>query len=140
MNRLFEIREEPLSADEVFAAVRRPDAGAVVVFCGTVRDHSRGQQVTRLDYEAYTSMASSQLAAVGRAIEAEHPGVVLAAVHRVGTVAVGELAVVCAASAAHRAAAFSACSQLIDRLKEQVPIWKREYGPGGAEWVGWGEG
>lgn len=136
MQRLFEIRDTPLSLDECFAAVRRPGAGGVVLFVGTVRDENDDKPVTALEYQAYAPMAQKELAAIADEIEREH-GVVLACVHRVGRLEVGDLAVVCAASAPHRGAAFSACQALIDRLKARVPIWKREHGEAGPYWIGW---
>jgi molybdenum cofactor synthesis domain-containing protein len=102
-----------------------------------VRDHSDGQPVTLLEYEAYPSMAEKQMNRIMQGIGDEIPEVTLAAVHRVGSLRVGDLAVVCAASAPHRREALKACELLIDRIKESVPIWKREHGPNGPYWVGW---
>jgi molybdopterin synthase catalytic subunit len=127
----------PLSIDEVVARVRRPEAGAVAIFLGTVRDHNDGRAVVKLEYEAYPSMAVAEMRRIVAEIEHEVPGVVLAVAHRTGSLAVGEVAVVCAASSAHRGEAQRACRDLIDRIKERVPIWKREHGPDGAYWVGW---
>jgi molybdopterin synthase catalytic subunit len=127
-----------LSLDRVLAAVRHPGAGGVVTFTGAVRAESQGRQVVRLEYEAYREMAESVFARLCDSIEAEHPGVRLALEHRVGALEVGDVAVVIAASAPHRAAAFAACRALIDRLKEEAPIWKKEIGPDGEEWVGLG--
>lgn len=132
-----DVRDAPLSLDEVSQAVARPGAGAVVTFAGVVRDESEGRTVTRLEYQAYESMAKREIEAICDEIEAEIAGVRVAALHRVGSLAVGETAVVCAASAPHRGEAFRACRALIDRIKERVPIWKREFGPDGASWVGW---
>ncbi|MGH7434442.1 MAG: molybdenum cofactor biosynthesis protein MoaE [Polyangiaceae bacterium] len=127
----------PLSIDEVVARVRRPEAGAVAIFLGTVRDHNDGRAVVKLEYEAYPSMAVAEMGRIVAEIEREIPGVVLAVAHRTGSLAVGEVAVVCAASSVHRGEAQRACRDLIDRIKERVPIWKREHGPDGAYWVGW---
>jgi molybdopterin synthase catalytic subunit len=131
------LRHQSLDSGEVVAAVSDDAAGAVVTFVGVVRNHNRGQPITRLDYKAYDRMAESELAAIAQEIEAEIEGVKVAALHRVGMLAVGDLAVVCAASAAHRAEAFAACRELIERIKTRLPIWKREYGPDGPHWVGW---
>jgi molybdopterin synthase catalytic subunit len=90
-----------------------------------------------LEYQAYAAMAEKELAAIAREIEAELPGTTLACLHRVGALAVGEIAVICAASAPHRGEAFSACQELIQRLKTRVPIWKREHGDAGPHWIGW---
>ena len=131
------LQSEPLSVDDVIARVRRPDAGAVAVFLGTVRDYNDGRAVVRLEYEAYPAMALAEMGRIIGGIAAEIGGVELAVAHRVGALSVGEIAVVCAASSAHRDEAHRACRALIDRIKERVPIWKREHGPEGAYWVGW---
>jgi molybdopterin synthase catalytic subunit len=134
---LFEIREQELSVAEVIAAVTRPEAGGISVFVGTVRSDNAGHAVTLLEYQAYASMAAKEMARIGAEISAEIAGVELAVLHRVGSLTVGQIAVVCAASAAHRGEAFRACRLLIDRIKARVPIWKREHGPSGPYWVGW---
>lgn len=128
----------PLSVDAVLACVRRPEAGALAVFVGVVRDHHDGKPVTALEYTAYESMAVAEMRRVVEELEAELDGVRLAVHHRIGPLQIGDDAVVCAASSAHRAAAFAGGRQLIDRIKERVPIWKRESGPeGAAAWVNW---
>jgi molybdopterin synthase catalytic subunit len=132
-----EIRRTPLGVEEVVAAVAHPGAGAIDVFVGVVRDTSEGRAVTRLDYEAYATMAEAEMARIGAEIEGEMAGVRVAVLHRVGSLGVGDAAVVCAASAPHRGEAFEACRALIDRIKSRVPIWKREHGPDGSAWVGW---
>jgi molybdopterin synthase catalytic subunit len=133
----FHIFSEPLSVDRVLAAVQHPSAGGVAVFVGVVRDHNDGVAVTRLEYEAYGTMALAELRRIGDELVAAEPGVRVAAEHRVGSLVPGDLAVVCAASAAHRGEAFAVCRRLIDELKARVPIWKREWGPDGPYWVGW---
>jgi molybdenum cofactor biosynthesis protein MoaC len=135
--RLVELRDGALSVDEVEQAVARPEAGGVVVFVGTVRSTNDGYAVTELEYSAYESMAAKELLAIVEELEREMPEVRLAVTHRVGRLALGDAAVVCAASAPHREAAFVACRALIDRIKARVPIWKREHGPEGPHWVGW---
>jgi len=134
---LFEIRENELSVAEVIAAVTRPEAGGIAVFVGTVRSENAGLPVTRLEYQAYASMAAKEMARIAQEIELEIPASRLAVLHRVGSLVVGDAAVVCAASTPHRAEAFQACRLLIDRIKARVPIWKREHGPSGPYWVGW---
>jgi molybdopterin synthase catalytic subunit len=134
---LLALRNRPVSIDEAVGHVQHPGAGAVCLFLGTVRDHSEAGPVVKLEYQAYESMALAEMQRIADAIEAELPGVRLALLHRSGTLAVGEIVVVCAASSAHRDAAFRAGRALIDRVKAQVPIWKRELGPDGAYWVGW---
>jgi molybdopterin synthase catalytic subunit len=134
--RLIGLRETPLSVDEVVEAVRDPAAGGLVVFVGAVRDSDGGREVARLDYEAHPS-AETQLAAVAEAVAARYPAVAVAATHRVGSLAIGDLAVVVAASCPHRGEAFAAARELIDELKATVPIWKHQiFVDGGEEWVG----
>ena len=113
-----DLRETPLSIDETIAAVRRPGAGGLAVFVGVVRDESEGRPVTRLEYSAYASMARREMESIVAEIEHEIDGVRAAAVHRIGSLDVGEAAVVCAASAPHRGEAFRACRELIDRIKQ----------------------
>ncbi|MEO3782167.1 molybdenum cofactor biosynthesis protein MoaE [Actinocorallia sp. B10E7] len=140
--RLLDIRDEPLSVDEVVGAVKDPAAGGTAFFVGSVRDHDRAQgeqadrDVTRLTYSAHPT-APERLREVMEKVAADFPVTALAAVHRVGELEIGELAVVVAAAAPHRAEAFAACRRLIDDLKHQVPIWKhQEFADGGSEWVG----
>ena len=128
---------EPLSLERVVAAVSHPGAGAIATFVGTVRNTNAGQAVTLLEYEAYPSLACAEMRRILAEITAELPGVRVAVHHRTGALAVGDAAVVCAASAPHRGEAFVACRLVIDRVKERVPIWKREHGPNGPYWVGW---
>jgi molybdopterin synthase catalytic subunit len=134
---LVALRTSPLSIDEAVAHVRHPGAGAVCVFLGTVRDHNEGASVVKLEYEAYEAMALAEMRRIADEVASECPGVRLALTHRSGALLVGEIAVVCAASAAHRDEAYRACRALIDRTKERVPLWKREHGPDGARWIGW---
>ena len=134
---VFRVLETPLSVEEATAAVSASGVGGVDLFLGVVRDHNDGRPVTRLEYHAYVSMAEKEMQRIAAEIASEIPGVRLAALHRIGSLAVGDLAVVCAAGAAHRGEAFRACRALIDRIKERVPIWKREHGPDGPYWVGW---
>jgi molybdopterin synthase catalytic subunit len=132
-----DLREAPLSLDEVIANVSHPGAGGIAVFVGVVRDESEGRRVTRLDYSAYRAMARREMQKIADELAAEAVGVRVSAVHRLGELGVGDAAIVCAASAPHRGEAFHACRELIDRIKARVPIWKREWGPEGAAWVGW---
>ena len=127
----------PLSVDAVMAAVSHSGAGAVTVFLGTVRDHNEGREVTLLEYSAYESMAIAEMTRIAEEIEREIEGARVCVHHRIGELQVGDAAVVCAASAPHRDEAFRAGRLLIDRVKERVPIWKREKGPHGEWWVGW---
>jgi molybdopterin synthase catalytic subunit len=132
-----EIRDDAIDIGSVVARVARPGAGGIDVFVGCVRDENDGRAVVLLEYEAYVPMALAEMNRIGDEIERATEGVRVAAAHRVGALRVGDLAVVCAASAPHRAEAFAACRALIDEIKHRVPIWKREHGPEGAYWVGW---
>jgi molybdopterin synthase catalytic subunit len=133
--RLLDIRDAPLSLDEVYAAVTDPAAGGICVFVGTVRDHDEGQQVSALGYSSHPT-ALDRLRDVAERIASECDVVALAGVHRVGDLVVGDIAVVVAASAAHRAQAFEACRRLIDELKTDVPVWKHQtFDSGDSAWV-----
>ncbi len=136
--RLARIVPEPPSLAAVIAAVERPGAGGIVTFVGMVRDHSQGHAVERLEYEAFAEMADKVFCALCDEIEAKYPGARVALEHRVGTLGVGDVAVAIAVSAPHRGEAFRACEETIRLLKERAPIWKKEFGPGGASWVGLG--
>lgn len=133
----FRVLTSPLDVGAATAAVSAPDVGGIDLFLGVVRDHNDGRAVTLLEYHAYVSMAEKEMQRIAEEIAGELPGVRLAALHRIGSLSVGDLAVVCAAGAAHRGEAFEACRRLIDRIKARVPIWKREHGPDGPYWVGW---
>ena len=137
-DRHVQLLAEPLSLDRCIAAVRGPGMGGIVTFTGMVRRHSRGVVVDHLEYEAYAPMAVREMTRLCDEIEAEVAGARLAVEHRVGHLEIGDLAVVIAAAAPHRAEAFTACRAMIDRLKDRVPIWKKEVGEDGAEWVGLG--
>ncbi|MEO7070067.1 MAG: molybdenum cofactor biosynthesis protein MoaE [Nostocoides sp.] len=131
-----DVRDATLSLDEVIDAVRTPSSGGLVAFIGLVRDHDHGHDVVGLDYSAHP-LATERLRSVCEAVAAAHPETRLAAVHRVGDLVVGDLAVVVAASAPHRSEAFEAARELIDTLKREVPIWKHQnFVGGGEEWVG----
>lgn len=132
------LTDAPIDAAAVISRVRRPDAGALVTFEGVVRNHAKGKAVVRLEYEVYPAMALAKLREVAEGVRGEHPGCLIAVEHRHGSLEVGETAVVIAVSSAHRAEAFEACQKVIDRIKEVVPIWKKEFGADGATWVGFG--
>lgn len=134
--RLLAIRDTPLSVDEVFGAVGDPGAGGTTLFVGAVREQDGGREVTSLAYSAHPS-AEAELRRVAEKVAADFPVRALAAVHRVGDLVIGDLAVVVAVSCPHRAEAFAACRRLIDDLKHEVPIWKHQrYADGTADWVG----
>ncbi len=134
------LTDRPLSVRELEARVSGPGAGAVVSFQGTVRDHTpdpraAGKRVDHLVYEAYADMALAKLREIGREIQSRWPNSRVALAHRTGRLEVGEVSVAIAVAAAHRAAAFEACRYAIERIKHDVPIWKREVVEGGAYWV-----
>src|SRR6266851_2084524 len=125
---LFELTTAPLDARRLEAAVAHPGAGAICTFTGIVRDSSRGRSVTHLEYEAYAEMATGEIAE-------RWPQARVAMAHRTGRLEIGEASVVVAASCPHRAEAIDACRWGIDRLKESVPIWKKEHAPDGTFWI-----
>lgn len=134
--RLLGIREEPLDVGEVLAAVDDPAAGGTAVFVGTVREQDGGRGVAGLGYSAHPT-ARDVLRAVAERVVRAYPVRALAAVHRTGELAVGDIAVVVAVACPHRAEAFDACRALIDQLKAEVPVWKHQrFSDGGEEWVG----
>ena len=134
--RLIDVRESELSVDEVRAAVADPAAGGIALFAGAVRESDHDRAVSGLSYSAHPS-AAAELRRVAEVIAEKYPVIGIAAVHRVGDLAIGDLAVVLAVSCPHRAEAFDACRNLIDILKASVPIWKHQrFGDGTAEWVG----
>lgn len=133
--RLAEFRDSPLSVDEVRNAVADPAAGAIALFVGTVRDHDQGRAVTALSYSAHPS-GTEQLRQVAEKVAARFSVRALAAVHRVGDLEIGDLAVVTAAAADHRDEAFAACRALIEEVKATVPVWKNQLlASGDSEWV-----
>ena len=134
----FRVTGEPLSLDAVVAEVANERAGAVATFTGTVRRQSRGRDVTELEYEAYAEMAEDVMARIAADLEERYELCAIAIHHRVGTLGIGEASVVIAVSAPHRQDALAACKDAIDRLKETVPLWKKEVYEGGEEWIGRG--
>src|SRR6187455_658870 len=134
----FRLSDEPLSLEEVAREVASDGAGAIATFVGTTRAHSRGRAVIRLEYEAYEGMAEAEMERIASALRDRHDVLDVAIHHRVGPVEIGETSVVIAVSAAHRAAAFDACREAIDTLKQTVPLWKKELYVGGEEWIGQG--
>ena len=134
----YDVQTEPIDARELEAAVSHSGAGAICTFSGIVRDNSRGQTVTHLDYEAYAEMAEKVMAELEESLKAKHELSEVAIHHRTGRVDIGAVSVVIAVSAPHRAAALAACAEAIDTLKETVPLWKKEVYEGGEEWIGKG--
>jgi molybdopterin synthase catalytic subunit/molybdopterin converting factor small subunit len=134
------VTDQPLDVTAAIEAVRSPGAGAIVTFVGTVRDNHKGKHVRQITYEAYEPMATRELDRLCVELEREHVGVRLFVAHRHGVLPVGEMAIVIAASSAHREAAFVATRSLLERIKTDVPIWKNELTEDGESWVGWGGG
>ena len=132
---MFRITEEKIDPDALFDEVRRDSSGAVVTFLGTVRDNTMGRRTRYLEYEAYEEMVLRKLRQIGDGIRGkwgvDHVGIV----HRVGRVEIGEISVVIAVASPHRKEAFEACAYAIDRIKEDVPIWKKEVWEDGECWV-----
>ncbi|HMR65392.1 MAG TPA: MoaD family protein [Anaerolineae bacterium] len=133
----FAITFEPISLDEIAAKVLKPETGAVAVFGGVVRNVSAGKDVERLEYEAYEEMAIAKLKQVAAEAREQWPKIVdIAIVQRIGRLEVGENAVAVAVSSPHRNdGCFEACAYAINRLKQIVPVWKKEFGPDGSEWI-----
>ena len=134
----FVLSDEPLSLERAAAEVASDGAGAIATFVGTTRARSRGRDVIRLEYEAYEGMAEAEMERIAGVLRDRHDVMDVAIHHRVGPVEIGETSVVIAVSAAHRAAAFDACREAIDTLKQTVPLWKKELYVGGEEWIGQG--
>jgi molybdopterin synthase catalytic subunit len=144
---VFSLTSEPLDVEEARRIVEDPSCGAVVVFCGNVRDRNRGEEVTRLEYEALERMVDGEMARIFEGVQAEfgdadgsepERALSMYCAHRTGVVGVGEPSVVIAVASPHRAAAFDAARALIDRLKERLPVWKKEIYADGERWVGEG--
>jgi len=136
----FAVTEEPLSADKLVKLVSNPHAGAILTFVGTVREFTRGQRTVSLTYEAYTPMALEKMKQIAAEMEKRWPGVQVAMHHRIGQLAIEEIAVVIAVAAPHRDEAFEAGRYAIERLKQIVPIWKKEIWEDGSEWQGHQQG
>ena len=131
----YDVQTEPLDPRELEAAVTHPGAGAICTFTGIVRDTSRGRTVTHLEYEAFAEMATGQMRKIADEIADRWPETRVAMAHRTGRLEIGEASVVVSVSAPHRAEAIAACKWGIDRLKESVPIWKKEHAADGTYWI-----
>ena len=132
---LFEVTADELDPGRVVEHVRRDDAGAVVLFYGVVRDNNRGRKVMHLEYDAYPEMATKVMRQTAAEVRERFGVAEIAVQHRTGRLEIGETSLLVAVSAAHRSEAFDACHALVDRLKETVPIWKKEVFEGGEEWI-----
>jgi molybdopterin converting factor subunit 1 len=134
----FRLSEEPLDLERVVGEVADDGVGAIATFVGTTRSESRGRAVLYLEYEAYEGMAEKVMEELAAGLMGKHELSAVAIHHRTGRVEIGERSVVIAVSAPHRQAALAACAEAIDRLKETVPLWKKEVYEGGAQWIGRG--
>ncbi len=132
---LFELTSDPLDTRRLEAAVAHKGAGAICTFTGIVRDSSRGRSVTHLEYEAYADMATAEMRKIASEIEERWPQARVAIAHRTGRLEIGDASVVVSVSCPHRAEAIDACRWGIDRLKESVPIWKKEHATDGTYWI-----
>jgi molybdopterin synthase catalytic subunit len=133
--KVIEVTQEPIQVQSVIARATKSTGGAVVTFVGTVRNNSEGKQVLYLEYEAYPEMAKKKLQEIAAEIKGKWQLEEVAITHRLGRMEIGEISVVIAVSAAHRFPAFQACEYTIDRIKEIVPIWKKEFYEEGSAWV-----
>ena len=133
---MFEITDQPISLEPMVNAVTRSSSGAIATFLGVVREQTRGRQVRYLEYEAYREMAIPKMREIAEEIRRKWEVDDIAMVHRIGHLVIGEASVAVAVSAPHRHQALAACAYAIDRLKETVPIWKKEVWTDGEEWVG----
>ena len=130
------VTRQPLDPDAVTATVRGPASGAVVTFLGTVRDHTDGRRVLYLEYEAYEAMAEKELARIASEVNHRWGVAHVSIAHRFGRLEIGDISLVVVVAAPHRAEAFAACAYIVDRIKQTVPIWKKEVFQDGSVWAG----
>ncbi len=135
-DNLFVVTDVPIKPENVSAKVESRDAGAVTIFCGTVREWTKGRKTLYLEYQAYESMAVKKLAEIGEQVQEKWPAAKVAITHRVGRLEISDLAVVIAVSSPHRKAAYEANEFVIEQIKKIVPIWKKEHWEDGELWIG----
>lgn len=133
---LFVITDQPIEPDEVMNKVKRREAGAITLFLGTVRELTFGKRTLFLEYESYPSMAVKQLERISEEVHERWADTCVAITHRIGRLEISDIAVAIAVSSPHRKAAYEANEYIIERIKQIVPIWKKEYGEDGSEWIG----
>ncbi|MFC4404840.1 molybdenum cofactor biosynthesis protein MoaE [Gracilibacillus xinjiangensis] len=133
---MYEIVEEPIMTEDIIKKVQRREAGAITTFIGTVREFTKGKRTVFLQYQAYKPMAEKMLAQIGKEIEEQWQDTIVAITHRIGKLEITEAAVVIAVSSPHRKAAYEANEYAIERIKQIVPIWKKEQWEDGDEWIG----
>jgi molybdopterin synthase catalytic subunit len=132
---MFEITREPLDPTELVEAVRRDESGAVALFYGVVRNENKGRAVRYLEYDAYPEMAIKKMREVADEVRARFPVTGMGVLHRIGRLEIGETSLLVAISSGHRKEAFEACHYAVNRIKEIVPIWKKEVWEDGEEWI-----
>lgn len=135
-NPLFVITDQPIQPEEVTEKVKRREAGAITLFLGTVREFTHGKKTLFLEYESYPSMAVKQLERIGDEVRERWSDTMVAITHRVGRLEISDIAVVIAVSSPHRKSAYEANEYVIERIKQIVPIWKKEFGEDGSAWIG----
>ena len=131
------LTEDRIDMADLIRCTMRPSDGACIVFEGVVRDHHEGKAVESIFYDAYRPMAEREIAKIIDGVRSHLPDVAVAVIHRLGHLRVGDASIAIVCTSPHRAEAYEASRMLIDQIKETVPIWKKERGPGGEEWVGW---
>lgn len=131
------LTDDPIDAAALVRRVIRPSDGAYVLFEGVVRNSNEGKQVESIFYDAYRPMAEKEIGKIVDEVGGQFPDVAIGVAHRLGKLAVGESSIAIACASPHRGESFAACRMMIDRIKQTVPIWKKERGPNGDEWVGW---
>ncbi|GIO25918.1 molybdenum cofactor biosynthesis protein MoaE [Ornithinibacillus bavariensis] len=134
--KLFEIVEDPIQMEEVIEKVTRREAGAITTFLGTVREWTNGRKTIYLEYQAYKPMAIKMLAQIGEEVEGKWKDTKIAITHRIGHLHISDIAVAIAVSSPHRKAAYEANEYAIERIKQIVPIWKKEHWEDGETWIG----
>ncbi|SHF91894.1 molybdenum cofactor biosynthesis protein MoaE [Ornithinibacillus halophilus] len=135
-NKLFEVTNQPIDVEELISKVKRSEAGAITTFIGTVREWTKGRRTIYLEYQAYVPMAEKKLAKIGEEIQDKWPDTMVAITHRIGRLEISEAAVVIVVSSPHRKAAYEANEYAIERIKQIVPIWKKEHWEDGETWIG----
>ncbi|MGG0464266.1 molybdenum cofactor biosynthesis protein MoaE [Priestia aryabhattai] len=133
---LFEVVNQPIAVDEIIKKVSGRDAGAITTFIGTVREFTKGKKTLSLEYQAYVPMAVKMLSQIGDEIQEKWPDALTAITHRIGKLDITEVAVVIAVSSPHRKTAYEANEYAIERIKQIVPIWKKEFWEDGTKWIG----
>lgn len=133
---MYELTKNPIQIQDVIDKVMDRNCGAVATFLGTVRELTHGKKTIRLEYHAYETMATNMLQRIGEEVQSKWPGTKVAITHRLGVLEISEIAIVIAVSSPHRKAAYEGNEYAMERIKEMVPIWKKEYWEDGSKWIG----